>query len=79
LITETAVAIIIAIVLAATKISREEWERLRTLKENEVVDVVTQSRTNRSRIMPNRYFWGLLMLESIMIITAYILRYKSIL
>jgi hypothetical protein len=78
-VTGTAVALIIAIVLAATKIRQEELERLRTLKDSKVVDVVTQSRPNRSRIIPSRYFWGLLTLESLIIIAAYILRFNMLL
>jgi hypothetical protein len=77
-ITGTVVAVIMAIVLAATKIRREELERLRTLKDKKVVNVVTQSRQSRSRILPNSYFWGLLTLESLIIITAYVLRLRLI-
>ena len=74
-ITGTAVSILMALLLAATKTVKGDLEKIRRLEDNQVVEVVTKSRENPARIMPNRYFWGLVLFESLVIIAAYLFKY----
>jgi hypothetical protein len=74
-ITITAISILIAALLAATKSLKEEVEKIRRLKDNQIVEVVAQSKNKQTRMMPNRFFWGLVIFESCLIMAAYLLEY----
>jgi hypothetical protein len=74
-ITFTAISILIAVLLAATKTLEGGVEKFRRVKDNHIVQVVTQTKNKQIRLMPNRYFWGLVIFESCLIIAAYLLEY----
>ena len=73
ILTVSAVTLLIALLLSAARTEKREGKKLRKLTDNSVVNVLPQTETNQSRIIPNVYFWILLTIESILIIAAYII------
>jgi hypothetical protein len=68
-----ALVIIIALLLASARTIRLEKNRIRRIKDKKLVEVVTKSNYPRERIIPNKYFWVLIIMETIMIIMGYVL------
>lgn len=74
-VTGTAIAFLIAVLLAATRTVKADLEKIRRLKDNQIVEVVTKPKEHQARAIPNRYYWGLVVFESLMIMAAYLLKY----
>jgi hypothetical protein len=77
-ITGAVIAIIMAFFLAATKTMKGNLEKIRRLKDNQLVDVMVNPGGKPARIMPNWFFWGLVLFESLIIMGAYLLKYLLI-
>jgi hypothetical protein len=70
----TGLTILISLFLAATKIIKMEKNRIRRIKDKKVMEVVTKSDFRQERILPNAYFWLLVIIESLVIISAYMFK-----
>jgi hypothetical protein len=68
-------ALLIAILLAATRTPTWGRESVRVLDKNKVVDVVTGPGRRSVRKLPGTWFWILLVMETLLILFAYILKF----
>jgi hypothetical protein len=75
LITGTGLAVLIAVFLAATKTMTGDIKKIRRVRDRKLMTVLTQSKEAQTRIMPNRYFWALVIIESLLILSTHILKY----
>jgi hypothetical protein len=68
----TFVGILLALLVASstTKETKKENAKLRKLKDSKVVEVTTQPEIKTNKSVPNIYYWVLLSLETIVIITG---------
>jgi len=71
----TAVVILITLFLAASNTAKREKNKIRRLKDNKVIEMVTKSEDNQERFIPNIFFWILIMIETILIVAAYLVKY----
>lgn len=74
LLTGTGIAVLIAVFLAATKTLTRDVEKVRRVSDRKLVAVLAQSKEGQGRIMPNRYFWALVILESLIIMSTHLLK-----
>ena len=72
----TLFSVLVALLLAATRITKLEKEKVRRLEDKEVVEVVTKAEYRQNRVIPNVFFWVLITLESLMIIAAYSFKFN---
>jgi hypothetical protein len=70
-ITVASLAVLISILLAAARTGILRKEKMRKIKNREVVDVVTKPAGKPPSIIPNSYFWGLIIMETLLILSAY--------
>jgi hypothetical protein len=68
--------VLISLLLAAVRINIRGKEKLRKIKDREVVDVVTEPAGKPPRIAPNTYFWILITVETLLILSAYYAKIK---
>jgi hypothetical protein len=74
LLTGTGLALLIAVFLAATKTMTGDIKKIRRIRDRKLMAVLTQSKEVQRRIMPNRYFWVLVIIESLLIVSTHILK-----
>jgi hypothetical protein len=74
----TVVTILLSLILAAAKAVKREKSAVRKLEDQKVMDVVTDPGGYKYRLLPNLYFWILLILETILIAVAYLFRHYEI-
>jgi len=69
----TFVGILLALLVASSTIkeTKKENAKLRKLKDSKIVEVKTQPEIKTSKSIPNIYYWVLLSLETIVIITGH--------
>ena len=72
----TGLTVLISMFLAATKTIKTEKNRMRRIRDRKVLEVETKSDYRQERFLPNAYFWLLIIIESLAIITAYFLRFN---
>jgi hypothetical protein len=71
----TAITLLIAVLLAAARTSRATRNKVRRIRDSKQVEVVTRMEDNRRWMVPNFYYWGLILFESLLIIGAYSMEY----
>jgi hypothetical protein len=71
----TVITLLIAVLLAAARSKPTTRKKMRKLQDRKVVEVVTRPDESRERTMPNFYYWGLIVFESLLILSAYTLKY----
>ena len=64
---------LLALLLAAAGKVKRRTSAIRRLRDDQVLDVVTKPENQKPGLNPNACFWILLALESVMIVTAYVL------
>jgi hypothetical protein len=74
-ITVASVALLMALLLAATRTPSWGRESMRTLDEKEVVDVITRPGGRAVRKTPGAWFWGLITTETLLILFAYYIKF----
>jgi hypothetical protein len=74
-ITVASVTLLMALLLAATRTPPRGRESMRTLDEKEVVDVITRPRGRVARNPPGAWFWGLITIETLLILFAYYIKF----
>lgn len=69
----TFVGILLALLVASSTVkeTKKENAKMRKLKDSKIVEVKTQPETKTSKSVPNIYYWVLLSLETIVIITGH--------
>jgi hypothetical protein len=69
----TLIAVLTALMLAGSTVSRKSREKIRRVRDKKLVEVVTRHLDPGERILPNIYYWILLSTESVLIIAGYYL------
>jgi hypothetical protein len=72
------ITLLIALILAATRTTSRNHLKMSRQKDKKTVQVRTQAEEGFSRKIPNTYFWILLITESLLILTAYVMKYIEI-
>lgn len=67
----TGITLLIAVLLAAAKSPYPTRNKLRRIRDSKQVEVVTKPEDRQRGMVPNFYFWGLIIFESLLIIAAY--------
>jgi len=70
-ITAASLAILISILLAAAKTPTLGLGEMRTIKDRKPVDVIAKPTDKLPRVIPNTYFWILMIIETLLILSAY--------
>ncbi len=68
-------ALLISILLAATRTTTSGKESMRTINEEKVVGVITQPESRAPQKIPGVWFWGLVTTETVLILFAYYIIY----
>jgi hypothetical protein len=71
----TTVELLISLLLVATRTIREKKESMKKLTDERIIEVETRSENREDKFVPNLFFWIVLLVESILIITGYLIEY----
>ncbi len=74
----TGITLLVAMILAATRTTLQQHPKIRMLRDNKPVKAETQPEDRVSGNLPNIFFWILLIIESLLILTAYVLENMGI-
>ena len=69
----TLITLIIMLLLASATAPYADVDKVHRLKDKKVVEVVTNTDSSLVRLIPNAFFWVLVVLEFLLIILAYVL------
>jgi hypothetical protein len=70
--------LIIALIMAASRTTLQQHLKMRRRRDNKLVQADNQAEEGLSGRVPNIYFWILLIIESLLVLTAYILKYLGV-
>jgi hypothetical protein len=70
--------LLIALILAASRTTLQQHLKIRRRRDNKLVQADTLAEEEFSGKIPNIYFWILLIIESLLILAAYILNYIGV-
>lgn len=71
----TGISILIAVLLAAAKPPRAFRNKVWRIRDRREVEIVTKPEDQQRLMVPNFYYWGLIIFESLLIIAAYSRQY----